>query len=165
MRVQAIDVMGDLYASAIGTTVLQLKEIAERPVEYDGALCLFLLRDSNWVPQDVDEAAIRAALSKYGEITRCELTGPLRDNQGAVLVRFATHEAARAAKRAGKVEGVCAGVDTLFNERSYDGRKGEAGREDDDGRGWCAHARFGAAPRLLLMLPRSEPRFTRSLLA
>ena len=33
--------MGGLYASAIGTTVLQLKELPPRPREYDGKLCLF----------------------------------------------------------------------------------------------------------------------------
>ena len=32
---RSIDVMGDLYASAIGTCVLQLKEIPPRPAEYD----------------------------------------------------------------------------------------------------------------------------------
>ena len=90
------------------------------------------------MPQDVDEATIRAALSKYGEITRCELTGPLRDNQGGYIVWFTTHDAARAARRAGAIAGVCAGVDTLYNERSYDGRRGEDGRDDDDGRGWHA---------------------------
>ena len=37
----ALEVMGDLYASAIGTTVLQIKEIPDRPAEYDGALALF----------------------------------------------------------------------------------------------------------------------------
>ena len=51
--------MGDLYASAIGTTVLQLKEIPLRPPELDGKLCLFDLADS------VDERAIRAALEEY----------------------------------------------------------------------------------------------------
>ena len=33
--------MGDVYASAIGTTVMQLKETPQRPVEFDGALVLF----------------------------------------------------------------------------------------------------------------------------
>ena len=33
--------MGDLYASAIGTTVLQLKEIPPRPKKFDGVICLF----------------------------------------------------------------------------------------------------------------------------
>ena len=30
----------------------------------------------------------------------------------------------------------CGGVDTWYNERSYDGRKGKDGRDDDNGRGW-----------------------------
>ena len=118
--------MGDLYASAIGTTVLQIKEIGPCPPEYHGALCLFLLRDEGGV-RDVDEATLRAKLKRHGRITRVELTGPLRDHHGAVIVRFATHEAALAAKRAGVIAGVCAGVDTLYNERPYNDR------------GWCAH--------------------------
>ena len=40
----ALAVMGDLYASAIGTTVLQLKEIPPRPAEFDGVVCLFDLQ-------------------------------------------------------------------------------------------------------------------------
>ena len=150
---RAIAVMGDLYASAIGTTVLQLKEIPPRPEEYDGALCLFGLAEN------VDASAVRAALGSHGEITSCEL------NQNPPLVRFATHEAALAVRRraaaavarfhaaATAVEqdsdaGVrkamkealglaCDGADTLYNERSYDGRDGGEGRVGDDGRGWC----------------------------
>ena len=38
---RALSVMADVYASAVGTTVLQIKEIPPRPKEYDGALCLF----------------------------------------------------------------------------------------------------------------------------
>ena len=50
-------------------------------------------------------------------------------------VRFATHEAARAARRAAaELKSICDGIDTLYNERSYDGRMGEAGRDDDEGR-------------------------------
>ena len=33
--------MGDLYASAVGTTILQLKEIPPRPEDYVGQICLF----------------------------------------------------------------------------------------------------------------------------
>ena len=119
----------DVYASAVGTTVLQLKEIPPRPEEFDGALCLFGVADPT-------EEKIRSALSCYGEIRACELTGPSRDH-GAIVVRFTTHEAALAARSGGPIEGLCKGVDTLYNERSYDGRRGEAEREDDDGRGWC----------------------------
>ena len=55
----ALKVMGDLYASAIGTTVLQLKAIPPRPPAFDGALCLFGLGEH------VDASAVRAALGGY----------------------------------------------------------------------------------------------------
>ena len=118
--------MGHLYASAIGTTVLQLKEIPPRPAEFDGALCLFDLK------RDADETAIRAGLQDFGSVESVEFgTFP------PAIVRFSTHASAVAAKRAaGNLTHLCGGIDTLYNEQSYDGRKGVAGREDDDGRGW-----------------------------
>ena len=118
--------MGHLYASAIGTTVLQLKEIPPRPAEFDGALCLFDLAEG------VDEPVIRARLQGFGQITSVAFgTFP------PAVVRFSTHEVALAVKRAAaELTGLCGGIDTLYNEQSYDGRMGEAGRDDDDGRGW-----------------------------
>ena len=47
--------INEVYASPVGTTVLQLKEIPPRPTEFDGALALFNLADG------VDEAKLRAA--------------------------------------------------------------------------------------------------------
>ena len=128
--------MGDLYASAIGTCVLQLKEIPNRPAEYDGVLCLFDLA------KIADERSIRAALSKYGEIASVNIEVVSSEtSERHATVRFTTHEAAHGAKRAAQeLKHVAGGIDTLFNERSYDGRKGEAGRDGDDGRGWCAHS-------------------------
>ena len=100
-------------------------QIAPRPTEHDGAVCLFELVEG------VGEAAIRAALERFGTIVSIDTsTSP-------VLVRFSTHEAARAARRAAaELANIAGGVDTMYNERSYDGRRGEAGRDDDDGRGW-----------------------------
>ena len=121
---RAIEVMGDLYASAIGTTVLQIKDIPLRPAEFHGALCLFTLKDG------VDESTIRAELERFGSIQDCKLGG-----WPSAIVYFSTHDAAVAAKRAAPLS-ICDGVDTLYNERSYDGRKGEAGRDNDEGRGW-----------------------------
>ena len=129
----AIGVMCDLYASAIGTTVLQLSEIPPRPTEYDGSVCLFLLRNALGVVQDVDERTIRSNLSPYGLILHCDLRGPLRDSHGVVLVRYSTHSAAIDARDAGPIGGVCSFVTTLYNERSYDGGKWY---DDDSGRGW-----------------------------
>ena len=121
---RSIEVMGDLYASAIGTAVLQSKEIPPQPDDFRGALCLFNLA------KGVDEAQIRAALERFGAIQDCTLGG-----WPSAIVRFSSHDSAVAAKRAAPLS-ICAGVDTLYNERSYDGRKDEAGRDNDEGRGW-----------------------------
>ena len=119
--------MGDVYASAVGTTVLQIKEIPPCPQEFDGALCLFGLKPG------VDEAAVRQALGRFGEIESCDLT--FESSYG--VVRFTTHAAALRAKKANDFSELGGGVNTQYNERSYDGRSaGEGGREDDSGRGW-----------------------------
>jgi len=129
---RAIKVMADVYASAVGTTVLQSREIPPRPESFDGALCLFGLKTG--------EAAIRETLGCFGAIVKFELS------RNPPVVRFASHEAALAAKRAGPWPELCDGVDTLYNERPYDER------------GWCVFenavsyellARLGAVPRVL----------------
>jgi len=150
--------MGSLYASAIGTTVLQLKELPPRPREYDGKLCLFD------VAPGVDGAAIKAALVPYGDIVSCMLGKTARP----ATVCFATHAAAQAAKRAAaQLVHIAGGVDTLFNERSYDGRHGEAGLDDDEGRGWCVFEsavsgelilRLSVVPRLKAELDKLPPK-------
>ena len=128
MRVRACVQMGDLYASAIGTTVLQLKELPKRPPAFNGVICLYD------VAEGVGEKAVREALERFEHLGAIESV-----DMGASLatVRFATHEAALAARRAApELAHIAGGVDTSYNERSYDGRTGEAAREDDDGRGW-----------------------------
>ena len=119
---RALGVMADVYASAVGTTVLQLKEISPRPAELDGLVCLFGLKPG------VDEATIRNAFGA-DNVASCAL------DEDPPTVRFVTHKKALAAIEAGAA-GICEGLDTLYNERSYDGRRGEDGRRDDDGRGW-----------------------------
>ena len=152
--------MGDVYASVICMSVLQLKEIPVRPTEYDGILCLFDVHGG------VDEAAICSALAPFGEITGFEAS-PAR-----TIVRFTTHEAALAVRRAAaaadeQFQGLFGGADTLYNERSYDGRQGEAARDDDDGRGWCCLesavsveliARLSAFPRMRASLDLLPPK-------
>lgn len=123
---RALHVMADVYASAVGTTVLQIKEIPPRPPSLDGALCLF------GVTEGTSEASLREQLRQFGAVERIDFDGPLRRDQDAVVVYFSSHESALAGKRAGpKAIGGCGGVDTLYNERSYDGTVGH-----DDGRGW-----------------------------
>ena len=152
-----------IYASAIGTTVLQLKELPLRPPEYDGKLCLYDLASG------VDGAAIKAALVPYGDIVSCTL-----DRFPPATVCFTTHAAAQAAKRAAaQLEHIAGGVDTLFNERSYDGRHGEAGLDDDEGRGWCVFEsavsgelilRLSVVPRLKAELDKLPPKMLLSLI-
>ncbi|KOO53176.1 hypothetical protein Ctob_014035, partial [Chrysochromulina tobinii] len=154
---RGLGVMGHIYASAIGTTVLQLKELPLRPPEYDGKLCLFDLAPG------VDGAAIKATLVPYGDIVSCTL-----GRFPPATVCFTTHAAAQAAKRAAaQLAHISGGVDTLFNERSYDGRHGEAGLDDDEGRGWCVFEsavsgelilRLSVVPRVKAELDKLPPK-------
>ena len=85
-----------------------------------------------------------------------------------VIVRFSTHRAARAARRAAaELTSIAGGVDTQYNERSYDGRTGEAERDDDDGRGWCTFEssassevliRLSAYPKMKAALEELPPK-------
>ena len=74
---EALPVMTDLYASAVGTTVLQLKEIPARPDEYDGMIQLGNLQ--------VGEAEIRAALAPID----CQM-----GKHPGAWVTLSTHQAA-----------------------------------------------------------------------
>ena len=101
-------------ASAIGTTVLQLKEIPQRPRSFDGALCIFGPAD------DLDDPKIRAALARTGRIVSVKPTPTLPHKWE---VRFATHAEALAAKeRCATMAALWKGLDTLYNERPYDDR-------------------------------------------
>ena len=109
--------------------MLQIKEIPPRPADFDGALCLF------GVAEGVGEVQVCEALGAFGDIVSYEV------GAGATpaIVRFSKHDAAVDAKRAAsKLVHLCGGIDTLYNERSYDGRTGDKGLDDDNGRGWCA---------------------------
>ena len=109
---EALSVMGDLYASAIGTTVLQLKEIPDSPAHLPLSrdLCLFGLCDG------VDELTILGAFRD----------AEVRDICGdRATIRFASREAAVAAKDSGAPISICVAVDFLYNSRAYDDR------------GWC----------------------------
>ena len=145
--------MGDVYASAAGTTVMQIKEIPPCPAEMAGALCLFDLKEGL-------EAEVREALGHFGEIESV-----WRESATVSVVRFTTHAAALKAKSHTFSEPLWDGIDTQYNERSYGGRRGEEGRADDSGRGWCVVPPprplfFSAArcpARLHPRLPSSHP--------
>ena len=101
--------MNQLYASILATTVLQIEEIPIRPTEFDGVVCLFELSSN------ADENVVRAALIGFGTIESCDLSR----SPAIVRVRFTSHESAVAAKNAGAPPGLCAGLDTLYNETPY----------------------------------------------
>ena len=156
--------MGDLYASAIGTVVFQIKEIPARPADFDGALCIFDLVEGT------TEEELVAALERFGPIDRCQL------DCDPAAVYFTTHEAAICAAAAvGSKEACaafglpCAGTCVLYNERSYDGRTPEddADRQADEGRGWCCFetavshellARLTTYPRMKAALDKLPPK-------
>lgn len=118
--------MADVYASAVGTTVLQLEEIPPRPTEYNGAVCLFNVKHRT-------DAMIRSALGHFGTIKNVDL------ERDPILVRFQSHAAACKAAKEG-APSLCDGVSMTYNERSYRGREGESDQGGDNGRGWCARA-------------------------
>ena len=101
--------MNQLYASILATTVLQIEEIPIRPAAFDGVVCLFELSSN------ADENVVRAALIGFGTIESCDLSR----SPAIVRVRFTSHESAVAAKNAGAPPGLCAGLDTLYNETPY----------------------------------------------
>ena len=113
MMTRALDCMGDLYASAIGTTVLQSREIFEMPERFAGELCLFS------VHAGIEEVAVRRFFSKFGAVTSVDFAAT------PPIVRFATHDAARRAAEEADHANICAGVSTRYNQRAYEDR------------GWC----------------------------
>ena len=149
---RALDVMGDLYASAVGTTVLQLKEIPPRPRDYHGILCLRELAEG------ANEQRIRSVLEeRFGAITNCELGV----HPGA-RVTFADHEAAVRAAAAAETTELCAFAFIAWNDRAYD--EIDAGGE---GRGWCVFeegvsveliARLETYPKMKAVLDALPPK-------
>ena len=113
---RSLPAMNQLYASAVGTTVLQLKEMPQTPEEYLGAVCLFGVADT------ISQATVEKALGRFGMVVSCELDGPLRQTHNAVVARFASHSEALGAKAGKAVVGVYTGADTLYNEHPYDER-------------------------------------------
>ena len=104
--------MGDLYASALGTTVMQLKEVPTRPASWDGVVALFGLA------KGVGEADIKRALAKFGTIKAYE-----QRDWPPVVVTFTTRAAARdAVQAAALLTDFVSGIDYSFNERTYDER-------------------------------------------
>ena len=114
--------MGDLYASAIGTTVLQLKEIPPCPPAYVGALYVGMLDPG------IDKAQLQTMMSAFGPIAEggCSLL-PKYLNKGELvsngIVRFQSHLNAKQAVKADASQfGPKAFFTLHYNELNYDHR-------------------------------------------
>ena len=106
--------MNQLYASAVGTTVLQIREVPFRPAELDGVLCIF------GPSEGVDKAAVRLALSCFGEIVAVvdRRLPPIERDE--IAVHFTSHQVALDVIAAQPTPLPCNGVGTLYTARPYD---------------------------------------------
>ena len=119
-----MEVMSSLYASVVGTAVLQQKEVPPRPAHYNGVVRLFDLP-----PHLHSEATLRAHLAEFGVVTSCELVTYDCSSQMSkhAKVQFENHADARSAVFALKHLGdIGAALD--YNLTPYEG---------EYGRGWC----------------------------
>ena len=118
----ALEVMGFIYASVTGTTVLQLKVIAPRPAEYDGMVTIFGIGR-----ETTAEADFRADMSQYGDVMAVELLS------GQSTVTFSSHEAALAAVQRLVREGrpTC----ETYNATAYSAE--DVATKADPYSGWC----------------------------
>ena len=121
----ALKVMGDLYASAVGTTVLQLKEIPDRPPELDGCVYLGDLREEKCTYREnrwsLDQTAIEAVwpVQTFGKVIVKSIR-ILPDVREAVVV-FTSHKYAEDAIRK-ECPPFCKWIALLYNMRPYDER-------------------------------------------
>ena len=114
---KALPPMNQTYASAVGTTVLQARDIPPMPASFRGLLCLFGVRD------DVDEAAVRAALARFGTIVEVvDRRAPPLERAGEMSVRFTSHQAVLDVIAAEMTTDLWKGLAALYNDRPYDGR-------------------------------------------
>ena len=113
----SLKIMGDLYASAIGTAVLQLKEIPECPPGYKSALFVGDLL------ADVDEAKLKDALGAFGSLVEGGCTLHSLGTTRYAIVKFAEHTDAMKAEKADAMGLGLGHFFTLrYNERRYDER-------------------------------------------
>ena len=102
-----------MYASAVGTTVLNMIEIAPRPPAFEGVLCVFEPK------QSLEQ--IRERLSSFGEIFLV-VDRRLTVGRNEIAVHFATHQAALDAIAADPMPEMWSAIGTLYNDRPYDRR-------------------------------------------
>ena len=102
--------MGDVYASALGTTVVRHCSVPARPAELDGEVVI-LVEKGGGLDGAGAEAELRSALGAF-ENPRFE--------EGRWRVRFPTHAAAEEAVEAATAAGALPGAIAVF--LFYNGR-------------------------------------------
>jgi len=105
---QSLKVMGDVYASAFGTTVIRHRSVPSQPAELDGEVVI-LVEKGGGLDGAGAEAELRSALGAF-ENPRYE--------EGRWRVRFPTHAAAAEAVEAATAAGAIA-VFLFYNGRPY----------------------------------------------
>ena len=137
---EALPVMGDMYASPLGTMVLRHTEVPPCPAELAGELVV--------LGAPAADGELLEALGRFGKVL-----GEVRREEGRVRVRLESQEAAEAAAKEGVACAVA--VFTYYNPRPYFHR------------GWCnlesgvateplARARF--FPAMQAVLARLPPK-------
>ena len=90
---RVLELMGSLYASATGTAVVQLKDIPQRPREFDGKVVM--LPEEGLAVKELESASLafvaesclrkaRNELARFGTVLEVEVSEQLR-GRGAVL--------------------------------------------------------------------------------
>ena len=107
---QGLSVMGGLYASPMGTTVLQLRTVPPRPAEYNGHVTVY----SATLRGEESTAYLGSIMSEFGEVEKVEV-----ERAGEASVAFATHAQAERAVANANGRDPSLAVVLSYNERPY----------------------------------------------
>jgi hypothetical protein len=109
--------MGDLYASAIGTTVLQIKEIPSCPPVFTGALYV------GEVFPDIDIPQLEDSMSAFGHLAESGCSLHKQGEKRYAIVRFRSHATAeKAATEDASTLGIGKFFTLHYNQLEYDHR-------------------------------------------
>jgi hypothetical protein len=136
----ALAIMAYVYASPLGTSVLQLRYVPSRPKDDDGRLIV------DHLPAGTTTAELKAVMEKYGTIVGFNRASP---TSASAELRYASHSQAEIAAAAVSQEfGGAAFACLQYNDLPYDDR------------GWCTAEQIFSTECLLCMqnLPKDLER-------
>ena len=124
---RGLELMGSLYASATGTAVVQLKDIPQRPREFDGKVVM--LPEEGLAVKELESASLafvaesclrkaRNELARFGTVLEVEVS----ESSCVVEAQFSSHEEAERAIAQMTIEGhtIFAGYKTKeYDERGW----------------------------------------------